>query len=176
MTSASGFLPLTIPKTRAEAGLRRGSREFRARKFRELRGLRAAQCETSSQLALGTGTKRGQSHICPASVVLGSSTLDLWMQRESEYMAEGRSPSFPSYLKVCCTATTSSPKGQKQLSWTPPQKTKSVFNDFFRHDRHSSSLSAHTSGDNAGHERGLRRLGPSLLILQRAMQRKDSVW
>lgn len=62
MTSASGCLLLTIPKTirrtRAEAGLRRGNGEVRARKSRELWGLWAAQCETNSQLALGTGTKR----------------------------------------------------------------------------------------------------------------------
>lgn len=85
-TSASGCLPLTVPKptrrTRAEAGLGGGSKQVRDRKSRELWGLCAAQCGTSSQLAPATGTKRGQSHVCPSSVVLGPSVMYLWTQRE----------------------------------------------------------------------------------------------
>lgn len=89
ITSASSCLTLIIPKTsrrtRAEAGLGGGSKQVRARKSRELWGLCAAQCGTSSQLAPATDTKRGQSHVCPSSVVLGPSIMYLWTQRECTY-------------------------------------------------------------------------------------------
>ena len=179
MTSASGCLPLTIPKairrTRAEAGLGEGAGRLKPENPESygdsgLHSVRQAHC--LHQALAQRGFK--------AMFVLPQWCLGLQPCtsgcRESEHMAGGRSPSFPSYLKVCCAATMSSLKRQKQLSWIPPWKTKGIFNDFFRHARHSCSLSARSSGDNAAHERAPRRLAPSLLILQRAMQRKDSVW
>lgn len=74
---------VSVPHQPLSEELRVKKREVRAIKSRELWGLWTAQNGTSSQLALGTGTKRGKGNCYLFLVVLGPSTLQRWLQWES---------------------------------------------------------------------------------------------